>query len=214
MNLVNRQHSGGATLLKKELHIISDIIFDEHDFIETTKEIHPFITAVHLRVKAWSAHKLYTLVERLTEKGIPGNKIYINDRVDVAIAAGTGGVQLNYRSLPVSKVREAFPSIRVGKTIHTIDEAKLAESEGADYIMFGKIFEEVASLDAHEQGFEKLKELYEAVNLPIIAYGGITARNIESVLPYASGIAVESSTWQAVDRPVMIKQFYNLLMPD
>lgn len=200
--------------MKKELHIIADIIFDEQDFIETTKEVFPFVTAIHLRVKAWSAHKLYTLIERLSEKGIPPEKIYIFDRVDVAIVAEAGGVQLNYRSLPVKKVRQYFPNIRIGKSVITLDEAKLAEAEGADYIMFGKVFEADVSLDAPEQGLEKLKAFHEAVSIPIIATGGIVPRNIESVLPYCSGIAVQTSTWQAADRPATIKEFYNLLMPE
>ena len=172
------------------------------------------MTAVHLKVKAWSAHKLYTLIERLQDKGIPSSKIYVNDRVDVAVAAKAGGVQLSYRSLPVASVRESFSGIRIGKTIHTMEEAKRAEAEGADYIMFGHVFAADPSLDTPEQGLEKLIELKEEIHIPILAYGGITTKNAEKVLPYADGIAVQSSMWQATDRPGMIKHFYNLMRPE
>jgi len=202
---------GGATLLKKELHIISDIIFDEFDFIDTTKEIHPYVTAIHLRVKAWSAHKLYTLIERLADKGVPPEKIYLNDRVDVAIAAKAGGVLLNYRSLPLDKVRETFPGIRIGKSVHTFDEAQRAEKDGADFVIFGNIFQTDANPSSPAQGLEKLEELCRMLSLPVIATGGITTRNTEGVLPYANGIAVHSAFWQAADRPAIIKEFHDQL---
>lgn len=199
--------------LRKELHIISDIIFDENDFIETTKEIYPYVTGIHLRVQAWSAFKLYQLIERLDEAGIPNNKIYVNDRVDVAIAAKAAGAQLSYRSLPVHKVKESFSTIRVGKSIHTIDEATRAEEEGADYIIFGNVFETNSKPGLPAQGIERLKNIKKAVNIPVIAIGGITTDNVQEVLPHADGIAVLSAMWQAVDRPGIIKEFHELLEP-
>lgn len=202
---------GGATLLKKELHIISDIIFDERDFIETSREIHPYVTAIHLRVKAWSAHKLFQLIERLRDAGVPTNKVFVNDRVDVAIAAKAGGVQLSYRSLPVQKVAEAFPGIRIGKSVHTLEEAKSAEEDGADYIMFGNVFETDSKPGKPGQGIERLQAMVEAVDIPVIGIGGITTENIEQVLPYTHGVAVLSAMWQAADRPGIVKQFHELL---
>lgn len=202
---------GGATLLKKELHIISDIIFDEWDFIETSREIHPYVTAIHLRVKAWSAHKLFQLIERLRDAGVPTNKVFVNDRVDVAIAAKAGGVQLSYRSLPVQKVAEAFPGIRIGKSVHTLEEAKSAEEDGADYIMFGNVFETDSKPGKPGQGIERLQAMVEAVDIPVIGIGGITTENIEQVLPYTHGVAVLSAMWQAADRPGIVKQFHELL---
>lgn len=198
-------------LLKKELHIISDIIFDEYDFIETTKEIHPHVTAIHLRVKAWSAHKLFTLIERLAGKGIPLQKIYVNDRVDVAVASGAGGVQLTYRSLPVKHVKEFFQGIRIGKTVHTLEEAIQAESEGADYVMFRDVFPSDLTQEAQSQVLEKLEAFCAALTIPVVAHGGITVKNAESVLPFADGIAVQSANWQSTERPAMIKAFYDLL---
>lgn len=193
------------------MHIISDIIFDERDFIETSKEIHPYITAIHLRVKAWSAHKLYQLIERLREAGVPTNKIVVNDRIDVAVAAQAGGAQLSYRSLPVHKVIEVFPGIRVGKSVHTLEEAKLAEEEGADYVMFGNVFQTDSKPGTPAQGLERLENMVEAVDIPVIAIGGITTDNVQEVLPYAHGVAVLSAMWQAADRPGIVKQFHELL---
>ena len=199
---------------KKELHIISDIIFDENDFIETSEEIYPYVTGIHLRVKAWSAHKLFQTIERLKDAGVPGEKIYVNDRVDVAIASKANGVQLSYRSLPVKEVKEHFPNIRIGKSIHTLDEAKQAETDGADYIMFGNVFETNSKPGQPAQGIERLKKIKEASSIPIISIGGITTENVQEVLPYTDGIAVLSAMWQAVDRPGIIKEFYELLNPD
>lgn len=199
--------------LKKELHIISDIIFDENDFIETSKEIYPYVSGIHLRVKAWSAYKLYQLIERLDEAGIPTDKIYVNDRVDVAVAGKAHGVQLSYRSLPVDKVKQNFSNIRIGKSIHTIDEATRAEAEGADYIMFGNVFETNSKPGLPAQGIERLQNIKQEVNIPVIAIGGITTDNVQEVLPHADGIAVLSAMWQAVDRPGIIKEFHELVEP-
>src|SRR5699024_5222412 len=178
--------------LKKELHIISDIIFDENDFIETSEEIYPYVTGIHLRVKAWSAHKLFQTIERLKDAGVPGEKIYVNDRVDVAIASKANGVQLSYRSLPVKEVKEHVPNIRIGKTIKTVEETQQAEIDGAYYIMFGNVFETNSKPGQPAQGIERLKKIKEASSIPIISIGGITTENVQEVLPYTDGIAVLS----------------------
>ncbi|MEK1830709.1 thiamine phosphate synthase [Priestia megaterium] len=68
------------------------------------------------------------------------SKIIVNDRVDVAHALKAKGVQLAYHSLDVSVVIDAFPSLIVGKSVHSVEEALEAEKDGAHYILYGHIY--------------------------------------------------------------------------
>lgn len=120
-------------------------------------------------------------------------------------------MQLSFRSLPVDAVKKSFSQVRIGKSVHTLQEAIEAEQESADYIMFGNVFQTDSKQGLPGQGLERLEEMRNAVNIPVIAIGGITTENISTVLPHASGIAVLSAMWQASDRLDIVKKFHELL---
>lgn len=126
-----------------------------------------------------------------------GTRILVNDRLDVALAEGTGGVHLGENSLPVEEVRRIVDSrgerqgFLVGVSCHSLAAAKSAASGGADYIFFGPVFAtpSKAAFGA-PQGMERLKEICRAVSIPVIAIGGITLSNGAACLSAgASGLA-------------------------
>jgi thiamine-phosphate pyrophosphorylase len=120
-------------------------------------------------------------------------RIIVNDRLDVAIAAGAAGVHLSRESLPVSAVsgwRHAgnLPAeFLIGASSHSLEEAMEAEAGGADYIFFGPVFQSPEKLRfGPPQGLEKLREVCASVKIPVMAIGGVHAQNAEECLRAAA----------------------------
>lgn len=124
-------------------------------------------------------------------------KIIVNDRLDVAVSVGAGGVHLSERGLPIAEAKRLVSSssvsgdFLVGKSCHSLEAAKRAEESGADYIHFGPIFFTPAkAVYGAPQGLERLAEVCRAVSIPVIAIGGITLENFSACLAArASGLA-------------------------
>lgn len=129
-----------------------------------------------------------------------GARLLINDRVDIALAVGADGVHLGRQSLSVQDARRAFSSSTiVGVSTHSLEEALDAESDGADFITFGPVyFTQSKAVYGRPLGIEKLKEVVEAVNIPVFALGGINHNGIEEVLETgAYGVAMISAIMAA-----------------
>lgn len=138
-------------------------------------------------------------------------RIIVNDRLDVAIAVGAGGVHLGSESMPVENVAEWRRTVGpaagigagflIGKSCHSMDEVCQAEIAGADYVFFGPVFPTPSKEQyGPSQGLEKLAEVCAATQLPVLAIGGITAENAaECIRAGASGIAAIRLFQQAAD---------------
>jgi len=120
-------------------------------------------------------------------------RLLVNDRADIAQAAGADGVHLTASSLEASIVRTTFGAdFLIGVSTHSLAEARAARDGGADFAVFGPVFETAAKLTYGEPaGLEKLAEAaHELSPFPIIALGGITLTNAPNCLDAgASGIA-------------------------
>jgi len=112
-------------------------------------------------------------------------RVLVNDRLDIAIAAAADGVHLPANGLPAARVR---PYMRLlGVSTHSLREAVDADKDGADFIVFGPIFD-TPGKDA--VGIDPLKEIVAAVKIPVLAIGGVTVRNSPRVVQTgAAGIA-------------------------
>jgi thiamine-phosphate pyrophosphorylase len=112
-------------------------------------------------------------------------RLLVNDRYDVALAAGADGVQLTGHSLPTGVVRSLCPDgFVIGVSTHSIAEAHAAKDAGADFILFGPVFEtESKRVFGEPQGLEKLADVVDSVSgLPVIAVGGIEVNNFGQCL--------------------------------
>ena len=106
--------------------------------------------------------------------------LIINERVDIAILCGADGVHLPENSFDVKDVKKSFPHLIVGKSCHSLECAKVAEEQGADYITFSPIF--YVPNKGKPQGLDKLKEVVNQISIPVYALGGINSSNIDDVL--------------------------------
>jgi thiamine-phosphate pyrophosphorylase len=124
-------------------------------------------------------------------------RIFINDRLDVALAAGATGVHLGRASVPAAEVvrwRRAgntAENFSIGVSCHSLDEVREAEAAGADYAFFGPVFETPSKRAfGPPQGIALLGEICRAVKIPVVAIGGVDEKNAASLIRAgAAGVA-------------------------
>jgi thiamine-phosphate pyrophosphorylase len=123
--------------------------------------------------------------QRCAAAGVP---LIINDRLDIALAVGAAGVQLGQEDLPATVARRLAPTLLVGISTHTLTQARAAVAAGADYIGFGPVFPTTSKLRPDpEVGLAGLGEAVRAVDVPVVAIGGITPERAPAVM--AAGAA-------------------------
>jgi len=161
------------------------------------------VRAIQLREKDLPIRELLALsfeLRAITREF--GAQLFINDRVDVASEVSADGVHLGHQSMPVHAVRKLVGAkMLIGASTHNVDEARVAEAEGADFITFGPIYETPSKVKLGAPvGLEALKGVKKAVSLPIFALGGIRGRNIGKVLwAGAYGVSMISAIFGAED---------------
>ena len=171
---------------------------DDPQFSEILRLVRAAVDAdvplLQIREKSLHARVLYELVARAAEIA-HGSKtrLLVNDRSDIARAAGADGVHLTAQSLPVEVVRSIYGAdFLIGVSTHSLDEALAARDGGADFVVFGPVFEtESKRAYGEPQGLDKLAEVTRALGeFPVVAIGGITFDNAaECFQAGARGIA-------------------------
>lgn len=139
---------------------------------------------VQIRAKQLTARELMRLGEEAVRMG--GKRVLVNTRTDIALACGAGGVHLPSNSpSPRGIVPRGF---LIGTSCHNVDELRTAEAEGADFAVYGPVFESPEKSPA--MGLDRLREAVRSVRLPVYALGGVTEENAESCIEAgAYGIA-------------------------
>jgi thiamine-phosphate diphosphorylase len=165
------------------------------------------VDAVHLRAPGHPAAELLALARALREALPPSALLLVNDRLDVALAAAAGGVQLPETGLPASAVRllavragRAAEDFLIGCSAHAVAAACEAERGGADFVLLGTVFPSASHPGAAPGGEALLETARAATRLPLIAIGGITPENAPRALAAgAAGVAVIRSIVEAPD---------------
>jgi thiamine-phosphate pyrophosphorylase len=148
---------------------------------------------VQVRERDLDARALVRLVARCVD-AVRGTaaRVLVNDRADVALAAGAHGVHLPGHGMPAARLRRHLPAgYLVGRSVHGADEAaRAAAAGGLDYLVFGPVFETVSKPGERPQGIDALREAASAVSLPVLAIGGITPERFAGVARAgAAGVA-------------------------
>jgi thiamine-phosphate pyrophosphorylase len=156
---------------------------------------------IQLRDKAAPTRALLGLARRLGEAvRRAGGVFVVNDRLDVALAAGADGVHLGQDDLPVSAARRLGPDLVVGASTHSVEQAEQAQAEGADYVALGSIYPTASKPGFELVGLEALRRARPRLARPLVAIGGITPERVPAVLAAgADGVAVISAIGLAPD---------------
>ncbi|BCV20467.1 thiamine phosphate synthase [Moorella sp. Hama-1] len=154
---------------------------------------------LQLREKDLPAGELYNLARQIKEVLPAGTRLLVNDRLDVALAAGADGVHLGENSLPPAAARRLLgPDKILGVSVHSVEGARRAAAAGADYLLFGHIFTTASKAGLPPRGLTTLSEVAANVNIPVIALGGITVDRVTGCLAAgAGGVAVMSAVMAA-----------------
>jgi thiamine-phosphate pyrophosphorylase len=180
------------------LYLVTDRAIARRPLAEVVEEcLDAGLRAVQLREKDLAVQDLLGLAVSLREvTRRRGGCLLINDRADVALAAGADGVQRTHLSLPVEALRRIGPSsFLIGASVHAEREARQAVAEGADFVVFGPVYDTPSKRQyGQPQGLQALRQVVVAVDRPVIAIGGITPERVREVLAAgAAGVAVISS---------------------
>jgi thiamine-phosphate diphosphorylase len=157
--------------------------------------------ALHLRGPGLAARALHALAVTLAAvQRDTGCWLVVNDRLDVALAAGATGVQLTSRSMTPADARRAAPRLRLGASVHAVAEARAAAEGGADWVVAGHVYPTRSHPGEPPRGLQLVRDVAAAVRLPVVAIGGVTPAAVPALRAAgAAGVAVIRGVWAASD---------------
>ena len=187
------------------LHAVtSDEVVLRSDFVERTRRVMhaggPRV-AVHLRAPRLDGRRLFDLACRIAElQRETGAWLIVNDRADVALTSGARGVQLTSRSMSPSDARRAAPSLFIGASVHSTDDAAEAIAAGVQWLVAGHVFETESHPGEEGRGTVFIGRLATQGHTPILAIGGIRPEHVPTLRDAgAYGVAVIRGVWHASD---------------
>jgi thiamine-phosphate pyrophosphorylase len=167
------------------------------------------VDAVQLREKDLTLDELLPLAGRLREITLGRALLLVNGPLDVALAAAADGLHLPEAAPPVERPR---PGFLVGRSVHSVEAARRAEAEGADYLIAGPVYQTRSHPGVQPAGVYLIEEITCRVRIPVLAIGGLTAERAEDVVRAgASGIAVISAILAKEDRRAASSQLRSAL---
>lgn len=159
------------------------------------------VELIQVRERDLDTRRLLALVAGAVEHVRDGRtRILVNDRLDVALAAAAG-VHLPTHGFPVAEVRRHYPHLLVGASCHTLEELRRAQEAGADFAVFGPVYETASKRPyGPPLGVQKLAEAVGVARIPVLALGGLNLENAGACLQAgAAGIAAISLFQNAAD---------------
>lgn len=149
-------------------------------------------------------------IKALTDKyKIP---FVINDNIDVALACNADGVHVGQTDMQAGRVRRLIGDDKIlGVSVQTVQEAKIAIDNGADYLGVGAMFPTSTKLDADVMSMEALKQICESVSIPVVAIGGINETNMLKLKgTHIAGVSIISAIYAKQDVYAASKQLLEL----
>jgi thiamine-phosphate pyrophosphorylase len=197
-----------------KVYLISDIdLFSSSDSLLRGIEeaLAGGIKAVQLREKNMQTRELLTLAYKFRELTARYRaSLFINDRLDIALAVDADGLHLGQSGIPAAVARKAARrNLKIGCSTHSLEEATEAERQGADFITFGPIFETPSKMKYGKPlGLHALKDAGKEIKIPIFGIGGIKKDNIAEVLHSgARGIALISGILADSDKTGAAREY-------
>jgi len=205
-------------LINFKLYLITDRkLFSDNSSLFTAVEeaLKVGLKAVQLREKDLGTRELLDMAYRMRElTSVYKAELFINDRVDIALAVEADGVQLGKESIPAHAVRKTFQDkLVISVSTHSHDEALEAERGGADFITLGPIYYTPSKIKYGEPiGIETLKKVKAKISIPVLAIGGIKLDKVREVKETgADGVALISAILTAENIKETTKEFLRLV---
>lgn len=191
-----------------KLIAVTDDQMTSDKLVETICNIAPFIDAVILREKTKTDGQLIHLIQTLHASGIDPSTIIVHGRPDIASICGIHKVQLPGHGIPLQLAKEYFPALSFGRSVHSFAEAKTAVADGADWLLYGHLFETGSKDGLPPRGTDELARIIKSLPVPVYAIGGIKPHHIAQLEKLAvTGIAVMSSIFKS-ETPTLAAKSY------
>lgn len=154
--------------------------------------------AIHVRSRLLDSPTLFSLtLDLLLLHAETECWCIINDRVDIALAAGAHGVQLTAKSISVPDVQAIAPGLKIGASVHSPEEARAAEKAGADWCVAGHVFETPTHPGEPRRESNFINEIVAVVAIPVIAIGGVRPEHVAMLVHKgAYGVAAIRGIWE------------------
>jgi thiamine-phosphate pyrophosphorylase len=183
--------------------IIDSQFLDQRNHIKVAQElIRGGASVIQLRDKFTAKAELLPIARELKKLCAEKSVLFIvNDHLDIALAANADGLHLGQEDLPLAIARQLLPiDMVLGGSVNTVEQAKAAEADGADYIAVGSIYPTTSKEKPKVVGVGRLKQVRGAISLPLVAIGGINKDNATEVAANgADAVAVISAILGARD---------------
>ncbi|GGC75880.1 thiazole tautomerase [Thalassobacillus devorans] len=172
------------------------------------KEIEPLVDSIILREHHLAEADYQLMVEELIASGADRDKVCVHSRPGVARKTGVSNLHLKEKGSGVTEVKQADPFLKVGVSVHSLQAARQAEEEGADYVMFGHVYATDSKKGMAPRGIEELESITSSIDIPVSAIGGITPdRIVEIQEAGAAGVAVMSGIFEAAQPLQAVKRY-------
>jgi thiamine-phosphate pyrophosphorylase len=205
-----------SRLLRQEKRIAGLYLVIDHEALRGRSEVEVARQAIgggakviQLRDKRRPKGEILATAKELRELCARSNVLFIvNDYLDIALASGADGLHLGQGDLPISEARQLLPIDKIlGCSTATLEQALQAQAEGADYIAVGSIYPTTSKAETKVVGLERLRQIREAVSIPIVAIGGINKKNAAAAIEAgANSVAVIDAVLGAEDVEEMARQ--------
>ena len=173
------------------------------------------VKAAQIREKDLAGGELFLLAEKAKLLCVKyGAALFVNDRIDVALAVDADGVQIGKASIPVTTARKLLGAEKlIGVSTHSLQEAQQARRDGADFVLFGPVYSTPSKAEyGSPQGLEALVDVTKNVSLPVYAIGGINSNNVATVKETGVyGVALISAIAAAADPRRSAEELLDLL---
>lgn len=181
-----------------KLIAVTNNMYSVHDLALKIIQIHDVVDFVHIREKSKSSLELLTLINILRDNKVPMNKIVMNDRLDIALLTKLINIHLPAHGHPVNLVKEQYPIMNVGRSVHSVTEAIHAEKTQANYVIYGHCFETNCKKGLSPNGIDTLIEIKKVLTIPVYAIGGIAPNHLPFLKELqVDGIAVMSGIFSS-----------------
>lgn len=172
---------------------VTDDRLSVNELLQNLQQAEPFLDAIILREKSKTDEQLTQLVTALAESAFPLEKLIMHARPDLASKLKISRVQLTGYGMSVQDAHSNYPSLTFGGSVHSLEEAKNVQRDGASWLLYGHVYETASKAGLPARGTEELYLIAESFSIPVYAIGGIQPLHLpELQRNNVAGVAVLS----------------------
>ncbi|MDS9472076.1 thiamine phosphate synthase [Sporosarcina pasteurii] len=181
------------------------------ELIQTLLAIEPYIDAVILREKSKTDTEILKLIQKLKEVNFNVKKMIVHGKPTIANTEQIDKVQLP-GGLPLPDLMRQYPALLFGKSVHSLEEAIVAEADGAESVLYGHLFKTNSKPGLQPRGTDDLRRIVSSLTIPVYAIGGIRPSHIERLREVGiAGVAIMSTIFESEHPKNIAKEYYDAI---